>query len=286
MARDATPLLEAQGLHLRLGRRALIGGGPAAGGRGSIDANRSTDAGRALDGASLALHRGEWMAIVGPNGAGKSSLLRALAGLVAPDAGTVLLDARPLRDYGRKSRARRIAWLAQDGDAAAGLSVADTVALGRLPWRGLFDDLTADDRRAIDAALVATGCDGWRDRQAEALSGGELRRVLLARALAVEAEALLLDEPTTHLDPPHQVELVRLLAAEARRGRCVAAVLHDLSLALAADRVAVMAAGRVIAVGRPGEPALHAAIAEVFGAAIEVMNIGGGAPRWVAVPRV
>lgn len=251
-------LLEARGLVLALGGR------------------------HAVDGVSLALRAGSWTAIVGPNGAGKSTLLSLLAGLRQPDAGRVTLAGQAIGDWPPRERARRLAWLSQQGEADGDLAARDVVRLGRLPHHGLFGAVTPDDERAVDAALAETEADAFAARRLSALSGGERQRVLLARALAVEAGVLLLDEPTTHLDAPHQRALVRSLIARARQGAAVAAVLHDLNLALAADRILVLAQGRVRAEGPPADPAVRAALVEVFDRAIAIAEVEGG--RHAALP--
>jgi iron complex transport system ATP-binding protein len=234
-----------------------------------------------LHGVTMALQPG-WTAIVGPNGAGKSTLLRALAGLLPRQAGQVWLQGRPLDDWSDRERALHIAWLAQQGQAQGDLTVRELVQLGRLPHLGLFGTPGVEDERAVDAAMQATECTAWAQRRLQQLSGGERQRCLLARALAVGAPVLLLDEPTTHLDPPHQVAVVRLLQDLARHGT-VASVLHDLPLALQADRVLVMRAGRVVAEGAHDDPALHDALCEVFDQAIDIRRIGA---RFVALPRL
>jgi len=234
-----------------------------------------------LHAASLQVRPG-WTAIVGPNGAGKSTLLRALAGLLPLTGGKVLLDGRPVDTWRPSDRARRIAWLAQQGEAPTELTVRDVVMLGRLPHTGFFAAPRATDRAAVDRAMAATEASGWADRRLHALSGGERQRVLLARALAVESPVLLLDEPTTHLDPPHQVALVRLLRQLGADGRTVASVLHDLPLALLADHVVVVAGGRVVAEGAKDDPALHAALEDVFAGAVRIARAGD---TWLAVPR-
>jgi iron complex transport system ATP-binding protein len=234
---------------------------------------------QALRDVTIALRPG-WTAIVGPNGAGKSTLLRALAGLQAPDAGDVLLDERPLRTWNERARARRIAWLGQQGDTTGELTVREVVRLGRLPHLGLYAGPGRADEVAVDVAMRETQCDAWQGRRLHELSGGERQRVLLARALAVGADVLLLDEPTTHLDPPHQVDMVRLLRRLAGAGVAVVSVLHDLALALLAERAIVMEAGRLRMVGACDDPALHACLVDVFGGAIRIERAGR---QWVPV---
>jgi iron complex transport system ATP-binding protein len=162
------------------------------------------------------------------------------------------------------------------------LTVRELVALGRLPHLGLFGASGPEDERCIDEAMQATACQAWAARSLQQLSGGERQRCLLARALAVRAPVLLLDEPTTHLDPPHQVAVVRLLQALARQGT-VASVLHDLPLALQADRVLLLRAGRVVAEGAHDDPALHAALCETFEHAVRIEHAGG---RPIALPNL
>ncbi len=237
---------------------------------------------QALAGVSVAVQAG-WTAIVGPNGAGKSTLLRALAGLQKPDAGEVLLHGRPLAQWPVRERAMQIAWLAQQGEAGGELTVREVVHLGRLPRLGLFTAATATDEARVDQAMTEAECLPWQYRRLHELSGGERQRVLLARALAVDAPLLLLDEPTTHLDPPHQVALVRLVQRQVRAGATVVSVLHDLSLALLADRLIVMDRGSIVAEGSRNDPALHAALVHVFAGAIRIVALES---RWVAVPHL
>jgi iron complex transport system ATP-binding protein len=237
---------------------------------------------RALDEVTFAVPPG-WTAVVGPNGAGKSTLLRVLAGLQAPGAGDVRLDGRPLDSWPARARAMRIAWLAQQGDSSGELTVREIVRLGRLPHLGLFASSTAADEAVVDRAMAAAECAAWHGRRLHQLSGGERQRVLLARTLAVEAPLLLLDEPTTHLDPPHQRVLARLIRQQASAGTAVVSVLHDLSFALLADRLVVMKGGRVRAEDACDSPALHAALIEVFEGAIRLERV---AARWVAIPNL
>ena len=242
---------------------------------------------RAVDGVSLTLQAGQWVAIVGPNGAGKSTLLSLLAGLRRPDAGRVLLHGQDLASLPVRERARRLAWLSQQGEAEGDIAAHDVVRLGRLPRHGLFGAPDAADEAAVSSALAETEATAFASRRLNELSGGERQRVLLARALAVEAAVLLLDEPTTHLDAPHQRALLRSLVARARAGATVAAVLHDLTLALAADRVLVMDRGRIVADGAPADAGLRTALVTVFDHAfsIEALHVAGQA-RWAVVPHL
>ena len=225
------------------------------------------------------------MALVGPNGAGKSTLLQLLAGLRDADGGSVRLGGRALQEWPGRERAQRLAWLSQQGEADGDIAARDVVRLGRLPRHGLFGAPDAGDEIAVSAAMAETACAELAARRLSELSGGERQRVLLARALAVGSPLLLLDEPTTHLDAPHQRALLRSLAARARSGSAVLSVLHDVTLALAADRVLVMDQGRLVADGAPADAALRAALVAVFGAAFSVERVvSPTGPRWVALP--
>jgi len=233
----------------------------------------------------LRFERAVVTAIVGPNGAGKSTLLETLAGRLRPDAGQVVLEARALPDWPARARGRALAWLPQSGEADGELAARDVVALGRLPHHGLLGGPTAADRAAIEAAMRDADCDALAERRLASLSGGERQRVLIARAWATGAPVLLLDEPTVHLDAPHQRRLVHALRERARAGATVVSVLHDLTLALAADRVVVLVDGRTCADGPPQDTALHAALRDASGDAIRVQRIDDPeGVRWVAYP--
>ena len=226
----------------------------------------------AVQDVSLAVEAG-WTAIVGPNGAGKSTLLRTLAGLQVPDRGQVALDdleAEVARDLDRRL-------------AGGELTAREIVRLGRLPHLGLFAATGPKDEALVDRAMAATECADWQHRRLHELSGGERQRVLLARALAVDAPLLLLDEPTTHLDPPHQAVLVRLLRRQALAGTAIVSVLHDLSAALVADRLVVMDKGRIRAQGSTDDPVVHQALRDVFSGALQIEKLGA---RWIAIPHL
>lgn len=236
---------------------------------------------RVLEGVDLALEPG-WTAIVGPNGAGKSTLLRTLAGLVEPVSGHVRLLDKPLHEWPSAQRARTLAWLPQHDALSGDLTVRETVSLGRLPHAGLWSALGAGDEQAVQDAMELADCGAWQDRLLHQLSGGERQRVHLARALATGAQVLLLDEPTTHLDPPHQWALARLLR-ELATTRTVVTVLHDISLALQASRVAVLAQGHLRAVGDSADPGLQATLQDVFEQRLHILALPGGAGH-AAVP--
>lgn len=223
---------------------------------------------------------GSFTALVGPNGAGKTSLVRAIAGLL-PVEGHIRIGGRPLRDLPDRVRARTIAVLPQGHPVHWPLPVADVVALGRFPHSG-GGPLTASDRAAIDRAVAETDIAGLLDRPATMLSGGERARVMLARAIAVEAPLLIADEPVAALDPRHQLAVMALLAERAAGGTTVIAVLHDLTLAARfADRILMVAGGRLVADGPPGAVLDDAHLAQTFGIAAARLEIGG---RTVPVP--
>ena len=222
------------------------------------------------------------VALVGPNGAGKSTLLRAFAGLIKPTAGAATLDGVDIATLPRGALAARIAVVPQSFDTLFPFTVREIVALGRSARLGLFARPTADDMGAVARAIAAQDLDDFVDRRLDALSGGERQRVVLAMALAQEAGVLLLDEPTAHLDPAHQIGTLRRVAELARaRGVVALAVLHDLNLAALADRVVVLDAGRIVADGPPAVALSADVVSRVFGAGLASVQVGG---RTVILP--
>ena len=220
----------------------------------------------ALDRVDAQLEPGKVLGIIGPNGAGKTTLLRVLAGLLKPDAGSVRYDGASPRELGRRALARRVAFLGQGSTAVWSLSVDAIVGLGRLPHRQPFTGESEADRAAIARAMAHCDVAAFTGRTIGALSGGERRRVLLARALAVEADYLLADEPLAGLDPGHQLETLQLLRSIAAAGTGVAVVLHDLSLAARfCDRLLLIHQGRGIADGAPDTVLDDARLADIFG---------------------
>lgn len=220
-----------------------------------------------VEGLDLTLPPGRVTAILGPNGCGKSTLLKALARLIRPEAGRVTLDGQDIHALPTRTVARRLGLLPQAPIAPEGITVADLVARGRAPWRGLLAGWSEADEAARSAALAATGLEDLASRPVAALSGGQRQRVWIALALAQQTEHLLLDEPTTWLDLPHQIEVLALLRRLNREeGRSIVTVLHDLSLAARfADHLVLMSAGRMLAEGPPAEVLTPGALRAAFG---------------------
>jgi iron complex transport system ATP-binding protein len=234
---------------------------------------------------SVDLDGGELVGLIGPNGAGKSTLVKAVAQLV-PHAGGCRLDTRSLEAMSARERARRLAYLAQADESQWPITVRDLVALGRHPFRGSWwrgaGGPEADDDRAIDAALRATDVFALRTRRLDKLSGGERARARLARALAVEAPLLLVDEPVAALDPRHQLAGMAVLREQCDNGALVVVVLHDLTLASRfCDRLLLLDRGAVVAFGTPDEVLSPTNLRDVYG--IQVVH-GSHAGRPYIVP--
>ena len=236
-----------------------------------------------LHGVDVRLAAGRWTSIVGPNGAGKSTLLKALAGLLPVAGGGVQLLGRDLHAWPRRERAQHLAWLGQNEASADDLRVYDVAMLGRLPHQGFMQPASSADHAAVEQALRATQAWDWRERPLSQLSGGERQRVLLARALAVQAQVLLMDEPLANLDPPHQADWLHSVRALVAQGRTVVSVLHEISLALQADDVVIVAGGRLLHHGRAEDGATHRALEAVFDERIAIHPVAG---QWLALPRL
>ncbi len=219
-----------------------------------------------LDGVSFGLQPGELTLLAGRNGAGKSTLLRLAIGAARADAGDVRLHDRPVHDWPSLARARELAFVPQDAENAFEFTGRELVTMGRHPHRRRGAPLQLDDLAAVERALGAVDAVAFADRRVTTLSGGELRRIAVARALATEAPLLLLDEPTSNLDLEHALRLAHLLQQLAAAGRGVLVASHDLNLlAPFAHRVVLLHQGRVFA-DAPAEAALSPAnVAAVFG---------------------
>jgi len=218
-----------------------------------------------LKDVSLSLSPGHLVALVGPNGAGKTTLLRALAGLV-PSSGAVHVGGVALSSLSLRERARRFAYLPQGHIVHWPLPGRDIVALGRYP-HGATDParLTPRDTEAVLRAMQATDVVEFSDRRVTELSGGERSRVALARVFAVEAPVILADEPTSSLDPRHQIDVMKSLRTAADQGTLVMVVTHDLGLAARfADTVLVLSEGRLVSQGAPTEALSEQVMSDVF----------------------
>lgn len=212
--------------------------------------------------------------IVGPNACGKSTLLRALARMLKPTAGAVILDGQAIGSIASKEVARRLGLLPQTPIAPDAITAADLVARGRYPHQGLLRQWTRDDERVVLDAMRSTGVEDLADRAVDELSGGQRQRVWLAMALAQQTPLLLLDEPTTFLDIAHQIEVLDLCAdLHEQRGHTIVAVLHDLNHACRyATHLIAMAEGQIVAAGDPATIVDEALVEHVFGLRCRVID--------------
>lgn len=219
-----------------------------------------------VEGLDLRIRPGQITAIIGANACGKSTLLRALSRLLRPSHGAVILDGRDVARLPTRHVARRLGLLPQSPDAPDGITVADLVARGRHPHQRWWQHWSAEDQEAVEGALEATGTAGIARRFVDQLSGGQRQRVWIAMTLAQGTELLLLDEPTTHLDIAHQVEVLDLLSTlNEEEGRTVVVVLHDLNQACRyAHHLVAMRDGRVVAEGTPNDVVTRELVREIF----------------------
>lgn len=238
----------------------------------------------ALSAVSEHVSDGEWVGLIGPNGAGKTTLLRALVQLVPHDGRTLVNDASTDR-LSRRDLARMIAYVPQAPELPPEMSVADYVLLGRSPHIGYFGSEKPQDHRVCVNLLERLDLAQMAERQLSTLSGGELQRLVLARALAQEAPVLLLDEPTSALDLGRRVDALEIIdALRVEHGLTVLSAMHDLTLAgQFADRLVLLAQGQVVVSGKPSEVLDEAVLTEHFGLHVQVMRTSDGdlivAPR-------
>jgi iron complex transport system ATP-binding protein len=211
--------------------------------------------------------RGSLTMIIGPNGCGKSTLLKALARMLRPERGTVLLDGADIRSEPTKAVARRLGLLPQSPIAPDGITVADLVSRGRYPYQQLLRQWSRDDEVIVNEAMAATGVTQFAQRAVDELSGGERQRVWLAMVLAQQTQTLLLDEPTTYLDLAHQLDVLELCeTVRSSRDMTIVVVMHELNLAIRyADHLIVMRGGKVQAVGDPETIVTEDLIETTFG---------------------
>jgi iron complex transport system ATP-binding protein len=255
-----------------------------------------------LSGSNLALHYddvvvssdlsievpdGQVSVLIGPNGSGKSTLLRALARLLKPKGGTVVLDGKEIRDYSTKEVARRLAILPQVLIAPEAITVEELVAYGRFPQRRSIAGLRDEDKEAIEWALTVTGMRELRDRPVDHLSGGQRQRAWVALVLAQGTDLILLDEPTTFLDIAYQLEVLELLKhLNEAEGKTIVMVLHDINMACEyAHRLFALRDGRMVAQGEPRDVLTADLIRHVFGIESHIMgHPTSGAPLCIPIP--
>ena len=232
---------------------------------------------------SLSLRHGEVLGLIGPNGSGKTTLLRTLYGAVTPEAGTVRIDGEDLASISPRQLARRVGVVVQEPPSDLMLSVADTVLLGRTPHLGTFERTSRRDDDAAAEALERVGLLPLAHREFSLLSGGEKQRVLIARALAQEAECLLLDEPTNHLDISYQHQVLSLVR---ELGLSAVVVLHDLNLAARyCDRILMLSEGRPAAEGTPDEVFTAQRVEPVYSITSERVTAGDGTTQLLFRPQ-
>ena len=222
-------------------------------------------AGNVVQDVSMELHPGVVTGLFGPNGSGKSTLLRCLNGSLKPQSGCVLLDGQAVAAMDRRTVAQRVAVVPQDTPVDVPLTVREVVMLGRYAYGGVWDQESPDDVRIVGACLERMGIAGLADRPFSHLSGGERQRAVIARALAQQGSVLLLDEPNTHLDLAHQLEVYGLARRLAAEGQSVLIICHDLLVSpLMVDTAVVMERGKIVAAGPPREVFDARLLAKVF----------------------
>jgi iron complex transport system ATP-binding protein len=241
-----------------------------------------------LQSVDLQVAAGEIVCVLGSNGAGKTTLVKVASGLLPPRSGEVRLLGQPLAERARSEVARLLAVVEQSQAIAGSFTVRQVVAMGRAPHQGPWMQEAADDARVVDEAMARCDVTALATRPANALSGGEQKRVAVARALAQEPKVLLLDEPGAFLDVRHQLELYELLVAEVKQRRLAClVVMHDLNIAAQfADRVVLMRAGKVVAAGTVAEVMTGPILREVFDVELYCgVNERNGAPYFLPMRR-
>jgi iron complex transport system ATP-binding protein len=235
----------------------------------------------ALEDVSLQVAAGECVALVGPNGAGKTTALRALLGTVPLMSGTATVNGRDVRAWPRAELAREVGVVAQREEPAFPITVGEVVAMGRYPWLGPWQRPGPDDEAALARALAQADVAGLSHRWVSTLSGGEWQRVRLARALAQDPRALLLDEPSSSLDLRHEMELMETVATLVRERRlAVLVVSHHLNVAARfADRLIVFSEGRAVADAAPASVMEAALLTRVFGWPVSAIQLPDGSPQ-------
>ena len=240
----------------------------------------------AMSGVSFDIASGELVGLLGPNGSGKSTIVRLIMRLLGMQGGSIVVDGRPAQRWRLREYARRVAYVPQESQAVFAFTALETVLMGRSPHTGALGFESREDLAVARAALARVDAGGLADTLLEELSGGERQRVILARALAQQADLLVLDEPAAYLDIRHQYDLYRLLGDVAHvEGRSCLCVSHDLNVAAAfCDRLILMHRGRLLAIGSPAEVLTAENIRQAYDIEADVVQGRNGRP--VVMPRV
>jgi iron complex transport system ATP-binding protein len=217
-----------------------------------------------LDGITFEIERGEWFGVIGPNGSGKTTLLRAINGFI-PFHGTIRINNRILSEWKRRDLARVIAFVRQTHELSFEFQVRDIVLMGKTPHKRWLEPTTGRDLEDVDSALARVGLPSFGERNVLSLSGGELQRVFLAQALIQDADLLLLDEPTTHLDVFHQYDILEQVRRMTGDGKAAITVFHDLEQAWRyCDKIIVLDEGIQVACAPPADVLNTSLIKDVF----------------------
>ncbi|MFC7210324.1 heme ABC transporter ATP-binding protein [Natronoarchaeum sp. GCM10025321] len=228
-----------------------------------------------LSEVSARAESGQLVGLVGPNGSGKTTLLRTISGALTPDSGEVRVDGDDVHALSSKAASQRVAVVPQDTSISFSFDVRQIVGMGRTAHRGRFEATTEADHAAVEAALERTATEQFAERSIDAISGGERQRVLLARAIAQETPALLLDEPTASLDVNHQIETLQLVRSLVDDGTAAVAAIHDLDLAARyCDSLVLLSEGEVVATGSPESVLTESTISTTF----DVRSVVGTEP--------
>ncbi|MDN5351632.1 MAG: cobalamin transport system ATP-binding protein [Clostridiales bacterium] len=227
-----------------------------------------------LKAIQLEMKPGQFIGILGPNGSGKTTLIKNICGVLIPTSGRVAVDEKTVENYGKKNLAKRVAVVHQGGVADFDFKVEEVVLMGRYAQLGRFQSEGKEDYEAAERAMKLTGTEGLRTRSIKAVSGGERQRVLIARALAQETDVLLLDEPISHLDIKHQMEILALCKRLAvDEGMTVIASLHDINMAARfCSEIVLMKSGEIVAVGEPKTVLTKERMRDVYDIDVNVMG--------------
>jgi|TARA_Y100000022_G_scaffold184900_1_gene180264 iron complex transport system ATP-binding protein len=227
-----------------------------------------------VEGLTITIPTQAITAIIGPNGCGKSTLLKALARILIPEQGKVEVNEVDIHSQSTKEIARQIGLLPQNPRSPDGITVSDLIQRGRYPHQGIFRQWSREDEASVNNALSLTGLTNFSDKPIDELSGGQRQRVWIAMLLAQETPIMLLDEPTTHLDIAHQIEVLDLLKELTRQhNRTIVMVLHDINLAVRyADNLIAMRDGKIKTFGEPHNVVTAQMMHEVFSIQAQILQ--------------